>query len=188
MAFGQTRQINAPTATTCKGASASVSTYTYATTNNQLLDISPTGNMCAGTWNRNSGGGIPDYTICNPPNPLPKTGGLPYGTRLHFRVCQLSNLESRAGVCACTGEFGHIGDSRDERGLPAMLFPGRERQPDSEACFASNGTQYEFCAPSTVTQLFLPGRIASGRHFGSSCSNCDRNSDLRGLDLFGCFA
>ena len=80
MAFGQTRQINAPTATTCKGLSASVSSYSYATTNNQILDMSPTGNMCAGTWNRNSGGGIPDYTICNLPSPLPYTGGLPYGT------------------------------------------------------------------------------------------------------------
>ena len=35
LAFGQTRQINAPTATTCKGTNASVSTYSYATTNNQ---------------------------------------------------------------------------------------------------------------------------------------------------------
>src|SRR5690242_8651507 len=80
MAFGQTRQINAPTATTCKGTSASPSGFDYATTNNQLVDISPTGSICAGTWNRNSGGGIPDYTICNPPNPLPKTNGLPYAT------------------------------------------------------------------------------------------------------------
>ena len=125
LAFGQTRQINAPTATTCKGTSASVSSYTYATTNNQLVDISPTGNMCAGTWNRNSGGGIPDYTICNLPNPLPNTGGLPYAIGLHFRLCQFGDLESRAGVCACAGEFGHSGATR-ERG-PAMLFPGRQR-------------------------------------------------------------
>src|ERR1700746_2289547 len=40
LAFGQERQINAPTATTCLGTNASVSTYSYATTNNQLLDIS----------------------------------------------------------------------------------------------------------------------------------------------------
>ena len=78
LAFGQTRQVNAPSATTCKGTSANVTGYTYATTNNQLVDLNPQGNMCAGTWNRNSGGGIPDYTICNPPNPLPKTNGLPY--------------------------------------------------------------------------------------------------------------
>ncbi len=80
IAFGQTRQIGAPSAKTCKGSAASVSTYSYGTTNNQLVDISPSGNICAGTWNRNSGGGIADYTICNFPKPLPSTGGLPYGT------------------------------------------------------------------------------------------------------------
>src|SRR5438552_380705 len=78
MAFGQTRQISAPTAVTCKNSAASVSGYTYGTTNNRLVDISPTGNMCAGTWNRNSGGGIADYTICNFPSPAPDTSGLPY--------------------------------------------------------------------------------------------------------------
>src|SRR6478672_5476267 len=77
IAFGQTRQISAPTAKTCKGTNASVSGYSYGTTNNQLIDISPSGNMCAGTWNRNSGGGIADYTICNFPSPLPETSGLP---------------------------------------------------------------------------------------------------------------
>src|SRR5579859_4859841 len=73
LAFGQTQQIAVPTAKTCKGNTASVASYTYGTTNNQLVDISPTGNICAGTWNRRSGGGISDYTICNVPSPLPST-------------------------------------------------------------------------------------------------------------------
>ena len=80
LAFGQTRTITPPTGTTCKGDTASVSAFTYGTTNNKLVDISPTGVICAGTWNRNSGGGIADYTICNFPNPMPNTGGLPYST------------------------------------------------------------------------------------------------------------
>ena len=72
---------SAPAPTPALGSSASVggSQYTYGTTNNKLVDISPTGNICAGTWNRNTGGGIADYTYCNFPNPLPSTGGLPYG-------------------------------------------------------------------------------------------------------------
>src|SRR5208282_3377828 len=41
IAFGQTTQASAPSARTCKGATASVSSYTYGTTNNQLVDISP---------------------------------------------------------------------------------------------------------------------------------------------------
>ena len=80
LAFGQTTALAAPQATTCKGASASIpaNSLSYGTTNNQLVDISPNGELCAGTWNRNSGGGIADYTYCNYPNPLPSTNGLPY--------------------------------------------------------------------------------------------------------------
>jgi sugar lactone lactonase YvrE len=81
LAFGQTTQVQSPTATTCKGDSAAIaaSQISYGTSNNQLVDISPAGNICAGTWNRNTGGGIADYTYCNFPNPQPSTKSLPYG-------------------------------------------------------------------------------------------------------------
>ncbi|GGH04202.1 hypothetical protein [Silvibacterium dinghuense] len=68
LSWGQTGQITSPTATTCKGASASVSSYTYGSSNLDLADISPTGAICGGTWNRHSAGGIADYTICTPPS------------------------------------------------------------------------------------------------------------------------
>src|SRR6059058_3476644 len=45
MAFGQTRQISAPTAVTCKNTSAAVSGYNYGTSNNKLVDISPSGSL-----------------------------------------------------------------------------------------------------------------------------------------------
>lgn len=67
LAWGQTGQISSPTATTCKGTAASVGKYTYGSSNLLLADISPTGGLCGGTWNRNSPGGIADYTICTPP-------------------------------------------------------------------------------------------------------------------------
>jgi len=67
MSFGETRQISSPSASTCKGDSASVTSFSYGTTNNQLLDISPSGYMCAGTWNRDTGGGIANYSICTAP-------------------------------------------------------------------------------------------------------------------------
>jgi hypothetical protein len=171
MAFGQTRQINAPTATTCKGTSASVSTYTYATTDNQLLDITPSGNMCAGTWNRNSGGGIPDYTICNPPNPLPKTGGLPYGT-LYISASANSVTSNpvqvyvHAQVSSVT-----LATAGTSAGSQQCYSQGASANLDSEACFASNGTQYEFCAPSTVTQFSCPGGLPPGVTSVPSCSN-----------------
>lgn len=67
LSWGQTGQLQAPSATTCKGATASVSKYNYGSSDLLLADISPTGAVCGGTWNRNSPGGIADYTICTPP-------------------------------------------------------------------------------------------------------------------------
>ncbi len=61
--------ISAPTAKDCKGSSASTSGLIYASTDRSIVDVNPatgSGGLCAGTWNRLTGGGIPDYTICTP--------------------------------------------------------------------------------------------------------------------------
>jgi trimeric autotransporter adhesin len=70
------QQVGAPVATDCKGTVETVKTYTYATFNANhqpditIADVVPTGtnagSLCAGTWNRNTGGGIPDFTTCMP--------------------------------------------------------------------------------------------------------------------------
>lgn len=66
---GEIGQVQSPAATDCKGSSVSVAGYTYGTTDMTLADVNPSnGHLCAGTWNRNSGGGIPDFTVCNPTN------------------------------------------------------------------------------------------------------------------------
>ena len=67
LSWGQTGQLLTPTATACHGASVSISKYNYGSSNLYLADVSPTGAVCGGTWNRNSPGGIADYTICTPP-------------------------------------------------------------------------------------------------------------------------
>ncbi len=64
--FGST-----PTATAadCNGGAVTVSTYTWAIRQQDvgLVDVVPTtGRLCAGTWNRNTGGGIPNFTVCTP--------------------------------------------------------------------------------------------------------------------------
>jgi hypothetical protein len=67
--YAEIGQLNTPSATDCKGSTASVQAYTYGTTNMAIADVQPTtGRLCGGTWNRNSGGGIPDYTYCIPTN------------------------------------------------------------------------------------------------------------------------
>lgn len=67
LAWGQTGNLSSPQAFNCNGESASVSRYTYASANLLLADISPAGGICAGTWNRNSPGGVSDFSICTPP-------------------------------------------------------------------------------------------------------------------------
>jgi trimeric autotransporter adhesin len=158
LAFGQEQQIAGPTAKTCKGATATVTTYTYGTTNNQLVDISPTGNICAGTWNRNTGGGIANYTYCNFPSPLPNTSGVPYGTAfitasangvtsnpvevyIHPQVTSVSLV----GPPQCLSQGQLYSTSA---GTPIPL--------DAQACYSGklNGalTGVQLCAPAGITK------------------------------------
>ena len=66
--YGQIASPLSATAADCNGGAVSVSSYTYASTNRTIADVNPsTGAVCAGTWNRNTGGGIADYTICTAP-------------------------------------------------------------------------------------------------------------------------
>jgi hypothetical protein len=64
----QISSTSTPSGIDCKGSAVSSASYTYASsdTTRTLLDIQPTtGRLCGGTWNRNTGGGIADYTTCN---------------------------------------------------------------------------------------------------------------------------
>ncbi len=66
--YGQIGSSLSATAQDCNGANVSVSGYTYNSQDPSIADINPSsGVVCAGTWNRNSGGGIGDFTICTPP-------------------------------------------------------------------------------------------------------------------------
>ena len=66
--YGQIGSPLSATAQDCNGASVSVSGFTYATTNMAIADVNPVnGTVCAGSWNRNTGGGINNYTLCTPP-------------------------------------------------------------------------------------------------------------------------
>jgi hypothetical protein len=161
LAFGQTRQMSSPTAKTCKGDSASVATYSYGTTNNQLVDISPAGEMCAGTWNRNSGGGIADYTTCRVPNPVPTTNGLPFGTA--YVTASADSVVSNPVEVYVHAQVSSIALV----GPQACVSQGQLAQLDAQACYSSNGKQYLMCAPSGVTNYACP--LASGV---SSVPNC----------------
>ncbi|MDR3774582.1 MAG: hypothetical protein P4L26_14610 [Terracidiphilus sp.] len=153
LAFGQTQQIASPSAKTCKGDAASVSGYTYGTTNNQLVDISPSGNLCAGTWNRNSGGGIANYTICNFPNPLPSSGGLPYGTV--YITASANSITSNPVAIYVHPQVTSVALSGPTSCLSqGTLYPNAL---DVQACFTgSNNHQQLLCAPPSVTGASNP--------------------------------
>jgi hypothetical protein len=70
--YAEIGQLQGPTTTDCKGSSVSVGAYTYGfTVPTDIADVQPTtGRLCAGAWNRNSGGGIPDFTYCTATNKL----------------------------------------------------------------------------------------------------------------------
>ncbi len=66
--YGQIGQQLSATAVDCVSSAVSVSRYLYSSTDPTIADINPgTGAVCGGTWNRNTGGGIGDYTVCTPP-------------------------------------------------------------------------------------------------------------------------
>jgi len=67
LSWGQTYQAGPAQAYNCNDSTVAVGKYTYTSSNLLLADISPLGTICAGTWNRNSEGGVPNFTICTPP-------------------------------------------------------------------------------------------------------------------------
>ena len=79
--YGQMGQALSASAIDCKGNAVSVKAFTYSSTSSfeentnggpVFADINPaTGQVCGGLWNRNTGGGIANYTTCTPPSPTP---------------------------------------------------------------------------------------------------------------------
>jgi hypothetical protein len=173
LAFGQTQQVSGPTAKTCKGTSASVTTYTYGTTNNQLVDISPTGNLCAGTWNRNTGGGIANYTYCNLPNPMPNTSGLPYGTAyITASAAGVTSNPVEVYVHPQVTAVSLVGPQ--ECVSQSQLWTnasGVAQSLDAQACYEANGKQYELCAPAGVTRYACSGGVPSTTTRVPTCPN-----------------
>ena len=176
LAYGQTTQIQSPQATTCKGAIASipVSTISYGTTNNQLVDISPSGSICAGTWNRNTGGGIANYTYCYYPNPLPSTGGLPYG--IAYITASADSVTSNpvtVYVHAPISSISLVTTPLAGASSQGCYSQNQQAQLSAQGCVVSNGTQYELCAPSSVTSAnyACPGGLLPGVTSLPSCGS-----------------
>jgi trimeric autotransporter adhesin len=170
LAFGQTSQLSTPKAYTCKSALVSVSSYTYGTTNSKLADISPAGNICAGTWNRNTGGGISDYTVCTAPSSLPSTNGLPYSTAyVTASTDSVTSNPVEVFVHAPVTAVGLVTNSSS--GTSSQCYSQNTQATlDAEACYGS--AQYELCAPSTLSSsdYTCKGGLASGVSSVPTCT------------------
>ena len=159
LTYGETIQAQAPTAYTCKGTTAVVGSksYVWGTYNNQLVDISPTGNICAGTWNRNTGGGILDYTYCYLPNPLPNTNGLPYAVGYIYATADSVSSNPVAvyvhapvtSISLATPSTG----TPTTNGVAACTSQGGVVQLDAQACYLNNGVQTALCAPDYINPV-----------------------------------
>jgi trimeric autotransporter adhesin len=81
--YGQIGTALSTSAEDCKGNAVSVKNITYASTSSFsenssggtiIADINPSnGTVCGGTWNRNSSGGVANFTTCTPPSGTPTT-------------------------------------------------------------------------------------------------------------------
>ena len=161
LAYGQTIQVQNPIAYTCKYTTVSVDTnqYHYGTTNNQLVDISPSGQICAGTWNRNTGGGIPDYTYCYNPNPSPSTQGLPYATA--FITVTANSVTSNpvevyihAPVTAISLVTTPLNGSSSSGASSQQCYSQNQQAAlDALGYYDNSGTQTLLCQPSATATV-----------------------------------
>jgi hypothetical protein len=158
LAFGQTGQLQSPSATNCNGGAESVSSYSYGTTNLNLVDVSATGALCGGTWNRHSPGGIPDFTICTAPTPAAIAAGCS-GTSLTTCVVQMT--ASADGVTSntvpvwvhpsvTTIQLSVADPTTGASGYQGCLSQNQTSQLDATAFVSSNATT-PFCAPAGNT-------------------------------------
>ncbi len=155
LAFGQTGQLQSPSATNCNGGAESVSSYTYGTTNLNLVDVSATGALCGGTWNRHSPGGIPDFTICTAPTPAAIAAGCA-GTSL--TTCEVQMTASADGVTSnavpvwvhpsvTTIQLSVANPTTGAPGYQGCLSQNQTSQLDATA-FVSTSATVPFCAPA----------------------------------------
>jgi hypothetical protein len=166
--YGQILTGLSATTQDCKGNTVTVSKYTYSTTDMTIADVNPSnGSVCGGTWNRQSGSGIPDYTICTPPaNPRPNS--------VAFITANAEGVTSNAIAVyvhpTVTGVQLVVPESATKSCPTDPTAPGAD--PTSDCCTANNTTTNEPPAPG---------------YNGTSCVSQNTRVQLAGKVYFGGF-
>ncbi len=68
LSYGQVGTLTAGSGKDCTGATVSVGTLSYGTSDINNADVSPSGQVCAGRWNRLTDSGVAPYSTCIPTN------------------------------------------------------------------------------------------------------------------------
>jgi hypothetical protein len=145
--FGQIGPSMSATTADCKGNSVTVSRYTYGTSDMTIADVNPnTGSVCAGTWNRQSGSGIPDFTICSPP-------AASASNHVAFVTASAEGVTSNP-----IAVFVHPTVTAIELAAPQSSLPG--------GCAANASDPTSDCCPNIITTT--PEQPAPG-YDGTSC-------------------
>ncbi|HEV2577551.1 MAG TPA: hypothetical protein VGU25_10105 [Acidobacteriaceae bacterium] len=159
--YGQIISGLSATTQDCKGNSVSVSKYTYATTNMAIADVNPsTGAVCGGTWNRQSGSGIPDYTICNPPATTPANS-------VAYITASADGVTSNA-----IAVYVHPTVTGVQLVTPESATSCNANDPTSDCCPSNNTTTPEPPAPG---------------YDGTSCVSQNNRVQLAGKVYYGGF-
>lgn len=155
VAFSQTSQLQSPTAENCTGASASVGTYTYGTSDRTIADVSPTGAICGGTWNLHTPA-VAAYTTCLPTN---KTG-------VAYMTASAAGFTSNQVAVYSHPPITSLsvsGPTNSTSGKPECLSQGLTSQLDATAyTINSAGQSVLLCSPD-----ILPG----GGYGPQDCNN-----------------
>jgi hypothetical protein len=155
VAFSQTSQLQSPSALNCKGGSASVSTYTYGTTDRTIADVSPSGAVCGGTWNLHTPA-VADYTTCLPTS---KTGVAYMTASANGFTSNQVAVYSHPGITALSVN----GPTDSTTGKPECLSQGLTAQLDAKAYTTNSaGQQVLICSPDI---------LAGGGYGPTDCNN-----------------
>jgi trimeric autotransporter adhesin len=154
LSYGQIGQSLSATAQDCRGNSVGLAKFTFAINDMTIADINPsTGQVCAGTWNRNTGGGVPDFTTCTPP-------ATPNPNHTAFVTATANGAVSNA-----IAVYVHAIVTGIVLGPPSANAPNCSTLPDP-------GTD---CCPANTATVYTPTPSA---YFQNSCISQGKTAQL----------
>ena len=164
LSYGQIGQSLSASATDCKGSSVSVRSYTYASSNLAIADINPsTGQVCAGVWNRNTGGGVGDFTTCNaftaanPPQPTTAAIALTTPTTSTAALTLNIPTDTVSGTVSLAVGAGAV---HSITVLAGTSLAALAAQINADTTFAGEGVTAAVTATPTTSLLTISGPVA----------------------------